>query len=279
MVRLAATGLATAFYRLFLLDALAGGPARPAALLARATAERLPLASGGFSRALHSLLEGGYLAPGDEGAVVLTPLGAAERAAEHERWRAVLPTAARLLGEDAAAVRHAPAVADAPPVRYRTAAVAEAYLDRVLLGALRERVAAAREGGRAFTLVLAVADIDAAAEATRRAIVHRVIRGALGGASTVFGGDVSAFRYGESGVAVIAPLVADAMRGARLAALVRARIDELLHGMTASVRAFSGTRWCVRVGEATWTGMFVTSGDVLRAATEALEHDGERAAA
>src|ERR1700716_1382013 len=72
LVRPAATGLATAFYRLYLLDALATEPARPAALLARIAAERLPLSSGGFSRALQALLEGGYLVAASEGAVALT---------------------------------------------------------------------------------------------------------------------------------------------------------------------------------------------------------------
>src|SRR5439155_1100637 len=100
VVRPAATGLATAFYRLYLLDALAPEPARPTTLLAKIAAEQLPLASGGFSRALQALLDGGYLAPAAEGAVALTPLGAAERMAERERWRKVLPTAARLLSEE-----------------------------------------------------------------------------------------------------------------------------------------------------------------------------------
>ena len=63
MVRPAATGLATAFYRLYLLEALAAQPSRPAALLARVAAERLPLSSGGFSRALQSLLEAGISSP------------------------------------------------------------------------------------------------------------------------------------------------------------------------------------------------------------------------
>ncbi|HKW78200.1 MAG TPA: hypothetical protein VJQ09_03810, partial [Candidatus Limnocylindria bacterium] len=99
-MRPAATGLATAFYRLFLLDALAFAPARPATLLAQIAAERLPLSTGGFSRALLSLLEGGYLTPADEGMVALTPLGAAERMAERDRWKKVIPTVARLVSED-----------------------------------------------------------------------------------------------------------------------------------------------------------------------------------
>ena len=272
MVHPAATGLATAFYRLYLLDALASEPARPAALLARIAAERLPLSSGGFSRALQSLLDGGYLVPAPEGAVAMTALGAAERMAERERWRNVLPSVARLVGENEVAPRAAPHVSEMA-VRYRTAEVAEAYLDRVLVSAIRERLAQARDGGRAFALVLGVADLDAPAEATRRAMLHRTIRATLGGSSTIFGGDTSSFRYGDAGVAIVAPILGDAARGARLAALLRARMDELLRAMTGTVRAFTGGRWNVRVGEATWTPSVAASGALLRMAQDALAAD------
>ena len=271
MVRPAATGLATAFYRLYLLDALAPAPARPTTLLAKIAAEQLPLSSGGFSRALQALLDGGYLVAGPEGAVALTALGAAERMAERERWKKVIPTVARLISEEIVP-RPAPTFSE-PTVRYRSAEVAESYLDRVLVAALRERLAQAREGGRAFTLVLGVADVDAPAEATRRAMVHRVIRATLGGSATIFGGDTSAFRYGDAGVAIIAPILADANRGAHLAALVRARMDELLRTMTASVRAFTGAKWLVRSGEATWSTEIATSAALLRIAQDALARD------
>jgi hypothetical protein len=278
VVRPAATGLATAFYRLYLLDALATEPARPATLLARVSAERLPLSSGGFSRALQSLLEGGYLVPAPDGAVALTPLGAAERMAERERWKRVIPTACRLIGEDETAARPAPAISEAPAVRYRTAEVAESYLDRVLIAALRERLAQARDGGRAFALVLGVVDVDAPSEATRRAIVHRTIRATLGGSTTIFGGDTNAFRYGDAGVALVAPIIADAARGQQLGALLRARMDELLSAMTASVRAFHGARWRVRSGHATWSPEIASSGVLLRMAQDALAKDHELAA-
>ena len=277
MVRPAATGLATAFYRLYLLDALAPEPARPTTLLAKIAAEQLPLASGGFSRALQALLDGGYLTPAPEGAVALTPLGAAERMAERERWKKVIPTVARLVSEEAVP-RPAPAVNE-PTVRYRSAEVAESYLDRVLVAALRERLAQARDGGRAFALVLGVADIDAPAEATRRAMVHRVIRATLGGSATIFGGDTSAFRYGDAGIAIVAPIVADQNRGAHLAALVRARMDELLRTMSASVRAFAGAKWVVRSGEATWSTEIATSAALLRIAQDALARDSALAPA
>src|SRR3954463_8430653 len=223
VVRPAATGLATAFYRLYILDALASEPARPQALLARIAAERLPLSSGGFSRALQSLLEGGYLVPASEGAVALTALGAAERMAERERWTKVMPSVARLIGGVGIRPRPAPSVADTA-VRYRTAEVAEQYLDRVLVSAIRERLAQARDGGRAFTLVLGGVDVDAAGEATRRAMVHRAIRATLGGSSTIFGGDTSTFRYGDAGVAIVAPILGDAARGRPLAAPLPARL-------------------------------------------------------
>ena len=273
MVRPAATGLATAFYRLYLLEALAPAPARPAALLGAIAAERLPLASGGFSRALQALLDGGYVIPAAEGAVALTPLGAAERMAERERWRAVLPAAARLLSEPVTVAPPTPLIAEPPAVRYRTAQVAESYLDRVLLAHLRERVAQARDGGRPFALVLGVADVDANAEATRRAMIHRAIRATLGSASTIFGGDTGAYRYGDAGVALVAPIVADAARADHISALLRARMDELLGAMTATVRAFKGARWRVRVGGATWEPAVQTSGTLLRMAQSALEDD------
>jgi hypothetical protein len=273
MVRPSATGLATAFYRLYLLESLASTTARPATLLATIAAERLPLASGAFGRALQSLLEGGHLVPAPEAAVALTPLGAAERLAERERWRAVIPTIVRLIAEPEPGPRPAPVLAEAPAVAYRTAAVAELYLDRVLVTALRECVANARDGGRGFALVLGVTDIDASSEATRRAIVHRCIRATLGGASTLFGGDASAYRYGDSGVALVAPILGDEGRGARIATLLRARLDELLRTMCVSVRAFSGARWHVRVGHSIWTPDLVTSGALLRIAQDALAQD------
>ena len=273
MVRPAATGLATAFFRLYLLEALAAAPARPGMLLAKSAAEELPLATGGFSRALQALLEGGYVVPAPDGAVALTALGASERLAERERWQRVIPSAARLAGDAETAPRPEPAVAEGAAVTYRAARVAEMYLDRVLLGALRERVAAAREGGRPFAIALGVADVEVASEATRRAIVHRLLRATIGSAATIFGGDASAYRYGDAGVAVVAPLVGESDRAALLAALLRTRMEELLRTMTASVRAFKGARWQVRIGGATWTPAIATSGDILRLAQESLAND------
>ena len=272
MVRAAATGLATAFFRLYLLEGLAPGPARPAALLAAIAAERLPFARGAFGRALQSLIEGGYVAPAAAATVCLTALGAAERVAERERWSVMLPTLRRLLGDPQA--RPFPLIAEAAPPRSQP--VAEAYLDRVLVASVRERIAAARDGGPSFAVVLTQLDVDGVAEANRRAMVHRAIRATLGATATLFGGDVCAYRYGESGVAALAPVGRDTTRGERLAALVRARLDELMRTMTSTVRAFGAARWSVRAGAATWSDSMETSTVLLRSAEAALAADGER---
>ena len=271
MVRPSATGLATAFFRLYLLESLAAGPARPAALLAAIAAERLPFAAGAFGRALQSLVEGGYVAPA-AAAVCLTSLGAAERMAERERWSDMLPTLVRLLGHSEP--RPVPVVAEVAPPRARP--VAEAYLDRVLVASVRERIAATRDGGPTFAVVLAQLDVDGVGEATRRAMVHRAIRATLGATATLFGGDVSAYRYGDSGVAAVAPVGRDPARGERLCTLVCARLDELMRTMTSTVRAFGSARWNVRAGASTWSEDLATTTVLLRRAEEALATDGDR---
>ncbi|MDO8562496.1 MAG: hypothetical protein Q7S25_01490 [Candidatus Limnocylindria bacterium] len=272
-MRPAATGLATAFFRLYLLDTLVAGPQRPAAILATVAAERLPLANGAFGRALQSLLEGGHLAPAQQGAVALTPLGAAERVAERERWTAVVPTVLRLLGDLAVRAEPAATVAEDPPPDYRAAQAAEAYLDRVLITAVRERLAIARDGGTPFALALARLDLAHPQTAARRAMLHRAMRATLGGASGLLGGDTDAYRWGEAGVAVLAPLGGDPARGERIAALLELRLDELARTMTASVRAFHGARWRVRSAGLAWTPELPSSGALLRAAADALDRE------
>src|SRR5438309_5412939 len=272
MVRPSATGLATAFFRLYLLESLATGPARPAALLAAIAAERLPFAAGAFGRALQSLIEGGYLAPAAAANVCLTSLGVAERAQERERWAEMLPTLVRLLGD--AEPRPFPVVAQVAPPRERP--VAEAYLDRVLVASVRERIAAAKDGGPTFAVVLGQLDVEGVGEATRRAMVHRAIRATLGATATLLGGDVSAYRYGDSGVAALAPTSRDAARAERLRTLVRARLDELMRTMTSTVRAFGTARWNVRAGAATWSDDVATTTVLLRQAEAALAGDNDR---
>lgn len=272
MQRLAATGLATAFFRLFILDALAkDGPARPNLLLLKITAERLPFAPGAFSRALQSLLENGHLHPAPHGAVALTALGAAERVEELSRWRAAMPAVARVIGESEARV--APAFAEAPAPRSE-ARVADAYLDQVLVATVRERMASARDGGRPFVVVLGAVDLEHPSVAHQRAMVHRTIRATLGAVATLFGSDVDAYRYGETGVALLAPVAGDPDRAKRLAVLLRSRLDELIQTMTATVRAFGGARWRVRVGSVAWARDIVTTAALLRIAQDELAMDG-----
>jgi hypothetical protein len=187
----------------------------------------------------------------------------------------MLPTLVRLLGN--AEPRPFPIVAEAAPPRERP--VAEAYLDRVLVASVRERIAAARDGGPACAVVLAQVDVDAVGEATRRAMVHRAIGATLGATGTLFGGDVTAYRYGEWGVAAIAPIERDTHRGERLAALVRSRLDELMRTMTSTVRAFGTARWNVRAGAATWSEEIATTTALLRRAQEGLVRDAESNAA
>src|SRR5256886_8654472 len=201
MVSPSSTGLATAFFRLYLLESLVSGQARPAALLAAIAAERLPFATGAFGRAVQSLVEGGYLSPGGAATVCLTALGAAERTAERERWSAMLPTLVRLLGD--AEPRPFPVVAEALPPRERP--VAEAYLDRVLVATVRERIAAARDGGPAFAVVLAQIEVDGVGESPRRAMFPRAIRATLGATATPFGGDATPYPYGARGGAPVGP--------------------------------------------------------------------------
>ena len=272
MVRPSASGLATAFFRLYLLESLAAGPARPATLLAAIAPERLPFAAGAFGRALQSLVEGAYVAPAATATVCLTALGAAERMAERERWSSMLPTLIRLLGNTEA--RPMPVIAEVPPSPERP--VAEAYLDRVLVASVRERIAAARDGGPAFAVVLAQVDVDGVGETTRRAMIHRAIRATLGATATLLGGDVAAYRYGDFGVAAVAPTGRDQARAERLCTLVRTRLDELMRTMTSSVRAYGSARWNVRAGAATWSEEVGTTTVLLRQAEAALAADGER---
>lgn len=272
MQRLVSSGLATAFYRLFILDCLAAtGPARPNLILLKATAEKLPFASGAFSRALQSLLENGHLQPAPHGAVALTALGAAERMEERARWHAVMPVVARIVGETG--VREAPTIYQPPPPRAELR-VADAYLDQVLVATIRARMGAARESGRAFVVVLSAIDLEHTSIAHQRAMVHRAIRATLGGAATLFGSDVDAYRYGNTGVALLAQCAGDPDRAPQLSVLVRARLDELVRTMSATVRAFGGARWNIRVGCATWSAGLATTAGLLRVAQDELARDG-----
>jgi hypothetical protein len=98
----------------------------------------------------------------------------------------------------------------------------------------------------------------------------------LGGSATLFGGDTSPYRYGDSGVAVIAPIGRDVGRADRLRTLVRTRLDELMRTMTTTVRAFAGARWLVRAGVAIWTENVATTTVLLRQAEASLSEDCDR---
>src|SRR5688572_24749695 len=182
-----------------------------------------------------------------------------------------MPSVARLVGETQ--VRAAPIVSEAPAPRSE-ARVADAYLDQVLVATIRERMASAREGGRPFVVVLGAIDLEHPSVAHQRAMIHRAIRATLGAAATLFGSDVDAYRYGDTGVALLAPLGGEADRAQRLATLLRARVDELIHTMETTVRAFGGARWRVRAGAATWSPGVVTTAALLEIARGALEADG-----
>ena len=93
-------------------------------------------------------------------------------------------------------------------------------------------------------------------------------------AATLFGSDVDAYRYGETGVALLAPVAGDPERARRLAVLLRSRLDELVTTMGATVRAFAGARWQVRIGSATWGLEHVTTAAFLRIAQDELATDG-----
>ncbi|GAC1494262.1 MAG: hypothetical protein NVS1B1_12200 [Candidatus Limnocylindrales bacterium] len=271
MLRPASTGLATAFFRLYLLDALVSAPDRPAAVLARIAGAGLPVAPGAVGRALQSLLDGGHLVPASDGRVALTPLGAAERLAERARWTAALPIVQQVLGESAGPP--ARRIAEAPAT-VSPAPVADAYLDRVLLVTLRERVAAAREGGAPIAVVLVEVAVRHPNDGQRRAMIHRTIRASLGGTATLFGADVAAFRYGDAGLALLAP--AAGLQIEHLTNRAGDRVDELLRTMTASVRAFGGAKWTLRTGAVGWSAELRTTTALLRAAQAALA-DGDHA--
>jgi len=103
------------------------------------------------------------------------------------------------------------------------------------------------------TLVLATIELRHRPEAARRAMLLRAIRATIGSAHLIFGPDVDAYRCGESGIGLAVPEGLQPSRGAAIAPLLRARLEELLASMAATVRAFAGAEWSVRVGETNWS--------------------------
>jgi hypothetical protein len=270
-----AAGLATAFYRLYILDALHHGPARPAALLAALHAREgaLPLPGGGFSRALQQLLDAGLIGPAADGAMQLTPFGTREREAQRALWERLIGVVGRLLSGDAPAPE-LNAASDLPFEMAPGERVAEGYRERVVVAEVREALRAARNDGRLFSLVLAQLAVTHAQPARAKAMLHRALRETLGEARAIFGSDVRMLRYGVRGLALISP-----GNGSSRAELLRARLTESLASMSASVRAYAGARYAVRVGDADWTPAISTSQHILRLAEEALARDDARSSA
>lgn len=264
-------GLATAFYRLYILHGLEQ-PARPAALLAALHAREgaLPLPSGGFSRAVQQLLDTGLIAAAPAGALQLTAFGRREREAQRIVWERLVGIVGRLLAGELPAPEPPPSggVPLAIPSGER---VADGYRERVVVAELREAIRRAREGGEPPALVLALIAVAHAQPVRAKAMLHRALRETLGSARSTFGGHVIALRYGTHGVALLGP-----ERSAEAQAeLLRARLSESLAAMTATVHTFAGARHAVRVGVGRWTPAVLTSAQLLRLAEDALVDDGQ----
>ena len=269
------SGLTRAFYRLFILSALEGGPLRAPSLLAalHATDSAWPVEGGAFTKALAQLVESGLVASAPNGAFELTPLGCREREADRAVWRRLLAVVTRLLAGD---VPRPEPPGDGgmalPLVRDR---VAEDHRERVVAAEIRELARRARDGGAGFGVVLADVAIAHPRPAAVTAMLQRALRETLGRARSTFGPGVSAFRYGERGVC----LVIVGADHAPYAELLRARLHESLGAMRATVKAFAGARYAVRTGAAPWTPSLATSGAVLRLAEAALAAESAARAA
>lgn len=264
------SGLATAFFRFYILCALEVQPARPAALLAALHAREgaLPLGGGAFSRAYQQLLDAGLIAPAHAGAVQLTPFGRREREAQRAVWERLSAVVGRLASGDVPNPEPPPGGGVPLPVS-RGERVADAYRERVVVAEVRDAIRRAREGGEPFAIVLALLAVAHPRPVHAKAMLHRALRESLGSARSTFGRQVTALRYGEQGVVLISP-AADVDATAEL---LRARLAESLAAMTATVGAFAGARHAVRVGLARWAPPFATTGQLLQAAEDSLRGD------
>jgi GGDEF domain-containing protein len=269
------SGLARAFYRLFILYALDEAPRRPASILAalHASEGALPVESGAFSKAVAQLIDAGLVRPGALGELELTPLGRREREAQRIVWQRLLEVVGRLLSgvvpppeppEDGGA--------SLPVVGHR---VAEEHRERVVLAEIRELARRARDDGATFAVVLADIAIAHPRPSTQTAMLQRALRETLGRAKSTFAVGASAHRYGERGMC----LVVSGDDHATQAELLRARLLESLGAMRATVKAFGGARYAVRIGAACWTAASPTSTALLRAAEAALCADAAARAA
>ena len=269
-------GLATAFYRLYILHALERAPARPAAVLAALHAREgpLPFEGGAFSRALQQLLDAGLLIAGPSGTVQLTPMGGRERAAQRAVWERLVAIVARLLAGELPSPEP-PADGGVPMTLAPPERVAEGYRERVVIAEVREAARRGRDSGEAFAVVLAQLCVAHREPLRARAMVQRALRETLSACRSMFGPRAVALRYGMDGAALIVPSAdADAQ-----AELLRARLAESLAAMSATVRAFAGARHGVRVGLARWSPAVLTSAQLLRLAEEALDADARGSSA
>ena len=260
------SGLARAFYRLFILYALEAGPQRPTALLGalHACEGAPPVEGGAFSRAIAQLVDGGLVVPIGAGAFELTPLGRRERDAQRIVWERLIAIVGRLIGGEVP--RPEPPEDGGTLLPIARDRVSEEHAQRVVLAEIRALARRAREGGPASGVVLADIAIAHPRPATVTAMLQRALRETLGRARSTFGPDVSAHRYGASAVCLLVSTGdVDAV-----AELVRARVLESLGAMRATVKAFAGARYAVRIGAGRFSTAASTSGAVLRLAEAAL---------
>lgn len=270
------SGLAAAFFRLYILHALERAPARPAAILASLHSREgaLPLESSAFSKALHQLLDAGLVVPGELGSVALTPMGRRERDAQRVVWERLLAVVTRLLQGDLPAPEP-PGNGGVPHRIPVPEPVPDAYRERVVLAELRGALRRAREKDEPLGVALAEVAIAHSQPLHARAMLQRSLRETLGRARSTFAPGASAFRYGPQGVCLIAGHDDIEVQ----AELLRVRLLESLGAMTATVRAFAPARYAVRVGTARWSSALATSSELLRAAEAALGRDGVAVAA
>ena len=268
------SGLARAFYRLFILHALDDGPQRPATILAalHASEGALPVDGSAFTRAIAQLIDAGLVVPGALGALALTPVGRRERDAQRVVWQRLIAVVGRVLAGDIARPE--------PPTDGGTALplvgdrVTDEHRERVVLAEIRELARRAREGGPAFAVVLADVAIAHPRPAAATAMLQRALRETLGRARSTFGPAVAAHRYGERAVCLI--LEGDATAPAEL---LRTRLLESLGAMRTTVKAFAEARYAVRIGAASFSPAAPTSGAVLRLAEAALAAEAAARAA
>ncbi len=268
-------GLATAFFRLYILHALERAPARPAAVLASLHSREgaLPLEGGTFSRALQQLLDTGFVVPAPDGALDLTPMGRREREAQRQVWQRVVAIVARLLaGELPTPEPPSDGVALVPRTPEH---VPDDYRERVVLAEIRDVARRARDRDEPFGVALAEIAVTHPQPVRARAMLQRTLRETLGRAASSFAPGTRALRYGPNGVCLVVP----GDRVEAQAELLRARLLESLGAMSATVRAFAGARYAVRAAAARWTREVMTSGELLRLAETSLAADvGLRAA-